>query len=39
MEQESLLRNFQMNVGTAGTEQTFEKDARNWHNGKTKWQH
>jgi len=25
-------------LGTAGTEQTFEKAERNWHDGKMKWQ-
>jgi len=26
-------------IGTAGTEQTSEKAARNLHSGRTKWQH
>jgi len=26
-------------LGTAGTKQTSLKAARNWHNGKMKWQH
>jgi len=33
------LRNFQINIGTAGTEQTYKQAARNWHDGKTKRQH
>jgi len=33
-----LKRNFQIKFGTAGTEQTFEQAARNWHEGKTERQ-
>jgi len=31
----NLLKNLRIKVGTVGTEQTFEKAARNWHDGKT----
>jgi len=38
-QRKDLLRNFRINVGTAGTEQTVEKAARKSHDGKTKLQH
>jgi len=35
----NLLINFKIKVGTAGTENTFERAARNWHDDKMKRQH